>query len=168
MFMQKQNFLQQLGLCDTNNNPISKHKTIFTFVGNKKSGKTYVTTLLCKYLKFKYLYSYTEYSRPIPASKPKEEVRFIFNLNYGKLGIVSEGDQCDGLRADLLFLTATEQCDTIVCACRPSNPDTLQVVHDVANTEGYQVFQIDMQTIISICPTNEKEIAAFDIATYFF
>ena len=166
--MQKQNFLQQLELHDTNNNPISKQKTIFAFVGNRKSGKTYVVTYLCKYLKFKYRPSYIAYPRPIPARKPKEEVRFIFNLPYGKLGIVSEGDQCDGLRADLLYLIATEQCDIIVCACRPSGPDTLQVAQNLANTHGYRLFPIYMQTIINLCPTNEKEIVAFDIATNFF
>lgn len=161
--------LQSLGLVDTNNSPISIHRKIFVFDGLKDQGKTYVISLLCRYLKYKYQGSYQAFQRQVdPNNGPEDEVRFIFNSPKGVIGITSEGDTAKVLTPDLEFLADAVQCDIIICAGRSDKPITHRAILDVANKWHYSIHVIDMNIIVSMCPPMEKEIAAFDMAVNVF
>lgn len=161
--------MQNLELVDANNNPISIKKKIFVFNGTENSGKTYVISLLCRYLKYKYQGRYRPFQRQVdPNHGPKDEVRFCFDSPKGIIGITSEGDTAKALKPDLEFLAGIVQCDTIICAGRPDKPITHRTIADVASRWHYSIHNIDMNIIARRCPFMEKEIAAFDMAVNVF
>lgn len=160
--------LNELGLVDTSNYPISLHRKIFVFDGVKGIGKTYVISLLCRYLKYKYQGSYQAFQRQVdPNNGPKDEVRFIFNSPKGIIGITSEGDTAKVLKPDLEFLANNVKCDIIICAGRPDIPITHSTIADVASLWHYSTHKIDMNIIVKKHHM-EKEIAAFDMAVNVF
>ena len=161
--------LNGIGLVDTSNNPISIHRKIFVFDGVKDIGKTYVISLLCRYLKYKYQGFYHAFQRQVdPNNGPEDEFRFIFNSPKGIIGITSEGDTAKVLKPDLEFLADSVKCDIIICAGRPDKPITHRTIADVASRWHYSIHNIDMNIITRMCPPMEKEIAAFDMAVNVF